>query len=35
VAGENPGSKYDEAEKLGIKILNEEELLVALEAKAE
>jgi len=35
VAGENPGSKYDEAEKLGIKILNEEELLVALEAKSE
>jgi DNA ligase (NAD+) len=35
VAGENPGSKYDEAEKLGITILNEEELLVALEAKPE
>ncbi|MCU0679885.1 MAG: NAD-dependent DNA ligase LigA [Planctomycetes bacterium] len=27
VVGENPGSKYDEAKKLGIKILSEEELL--------
>lgn len=35
VAGENPGSKYDEAEKLSITILSEEELLVALEAKPE
>jgi DNA ligase (NAD+) len=26
LAGENPGSKYDEAQKVGIKIINEEEL---------
>lgn len=34
VAGENPGSKYDDAEKLGIPILNEEafDKLIALEA---
>lgn len=25
VAGENPGSKYDEAERLGVKILTEKE----------
>jgi len=25
VAGENPGSKYDKAKELGIKIINEEE----------
>lgn len=27
VVGENPGSKYDKAEKLGVKILNEKEFL--------
>jgi DNA ligase (NAD+) len=27
IAGENPGSKYDKAKKLGVKILNEEEFL--------
>ncbi len=27
VAGENPGSKYEEAKKLGVKIINEEEFL--------
>lgn len=27
LAGENPGSKYDEAEKLGVKIINEEGFL--------
>ncbi len=27
VVGENPGSKYDKAKKLGVKILNEEEFL--------
>ncbi len=27
LAGENPGSKYDEAEKLGVKIVDEEEFL--------
>ena len=25
VAGENPGSKYDKAKKLGVKIINEDE----------
>lgn len=34
VAGENSGSKYDEAERLGITILSEEDLLFALEAKS-
>ena len=27
VAGENPGSKYDKAKKLGVKILDEEEFM--------
>ena len=27
LAGENPGSKYDEAEKLGVKIVDEGEFL--------
>jgi len=27
IAGENPGSKYDKAKKLGIKIINEEEFI--------
>jgi DNA ligase (NAD+) len=27
LAGENPGSKFDEAEKLGVKIINEEMFL--------
>lgn len=31
VLGENPGSKYDKAMKLGIKILNEKEILEMLE----
>lgn len=31
VAGENPGSKYDTAKKLGVKILNEKEFLMLLE----
>jgi len=30
--GENPGSKYDKAVKLGIKIINEEEFLRILGA---
>ena len=30
ILGENPGSKYDKALKLGIKILNEEEILTML-----
>lgn len=31
VAGEDPGSKYDEAEKLGVKIIDEKGLLVMLD----
>ncbi len=27
VAGEDPGSKYDKAKKLGVKLINEEEFL--------
>ena len=27
IAGENPGSKYSDAEKLGIKIISEDEFL--------
>jgi len=27
VAGENPGSKYDKAKKLGVKIIDEKEFL--------
>jgi DNA ligase (NAD+) len=27
VAGDKPGSKYDDAKKLGVKIINEEEFL--------
>ncbi len=27
LAGENPGSKYDKAQKLGVKILDEKEFL--------
>jgi len=27
VAGENPGSKYDKAKSLGVKIINEKEFL--------
>jgi DNA ligase (NAD+) len=27
VVGESPGSKYDKARKLGVKILNEDEFL--------
>jgi DNA ligase (NAD+) len=30
VAGENPGSKYDKAQKLGIKVINEKEFLKML-----
>jgi len=34
VVGENPGSKYEKAKKLGIKILNEKEFLALLEKNA-
>ena len=30
VAGSNPGSKYDKAEELGVKIVNEKEFLKML-----
>jgi DNA ligase (NAD+) len=30
VAGKNPGSKYEKAKKLGVKILNEKEFLETL-----
>jgi len=30
IAGKSPGSKYDKAKQLGIKILNEEEFLKML-----
>ncbi len=33
VAGENPGSKYDEAQKLGVKIIGEKEFLKMLSVK--
>jgi len=31
VVGENPGSKYDKAKKLGVKIIGEEEFLQLIE----
>jgi DNA ligase (NAD+) len=33
VAGDNPGSKYDKAQKLGVKIIDEKEFSGLLEAK--
>ncbi|RUM60093.1 MAG: DNA ligase (NAD(+)) LigA, partial [Persephonella sp.] len=33
VVGENPGSKYDKALKLGVKILNEEEFLKLIKGR--
>jgi DNA ligase (NAD+) len=33
VSGENPGSKYDKAKKLGVKIINEKEFLDLLEGR--
>jgi DNA ligase (NAD+) len=33
VAGENPGSKYNKAKKLGVKIINEKELLKLIKQK--
>jgi len=33
VAGDNPGSKYDTAKKLGVKIINEEEFSRLINSK--